>query len=417
MNKRKNESISIAQLNRNHTSQHVSAAAMRKLNERKEYTIYIAKNAGSLELEEIADVKAARDEELAELLENWFNKPGSPESDSEFKSRLKTFWTLRLRHYQRTIDQTRDSLPKRIGAKEGRLCQFFLDDDVGKEYHIYLDEYEFDLDLKYALGEKFTAGDLDHVGLQYPKYLQVCHARKEKTAESYKDIYSLVNDFRTFIKHTRLLNSINTMMDIFRGFRRRLREDGARVKIEGPGHPGTFTADPNAIKDVMQAWALNPEERRELWINGEYVGDVPPRDEVQTLKTFNNARQLAMGRLEGLGLQPRNFHCELQLMDRFLDDADIYSYIGCSKRSCWLCWEILAGTRFMTQGTHCTVHWLCAYPLTTGDSDARRALAKNFKEVSTYLKDARNDIMIGQRDSIYMAGVAQSQTTPLIARL
>ncbi|CAO2648687.1 Nn.00g079540.m01.CDS01 [Neocucurbitaria sp. VM-36] len=376
--KEKNNSISIQQLNRHHTSQHMSAAATRKLNKRNEYTIYIAKNAGSLELEELADDKAARDDELATFLEKWFNKPGYPEHDKEFSSRLKTFWTLRLRHYQRSIDQTRDSLPKRLATKQDRL----------RVPHTS-DKDEFDLDFKYALDEESTAGDMNNVGLQYPKYLQVCHARKEKAAESYKGIYALADEFRTFIKHTRLLNSIDTMMDIFRGFRRRLRKDGARVKMEGPGHPGTFTANPKAIQDVMQTWVLKPED----------------------------GRQLAIDRLQGLGPQSRDFHCELQLMDRFPDDLEIYSYIGCSKRSCWFCWEILLGTRFMTQGTHRTVHWLCAYPLTTGDSYARRALAKRFEEVSTYLKEAGNDIMIGKPDSIYTSGVAQSQTAPLITRL
>lgn len=86
------------------------------------------------------------------------------------------------------------------------------------------------------------------------------------------------------------------------------------------------------------------------------------------------------------------FLCELQLMDRFLDDDGVYNYIGCSKRSCLLCWEILAGTRFVTQGTHCTLHGACAFAFTVGHSPARQGMVKNFGEVAGYVEQACNSL-------------------------
>ena len=404
------------QFNKDHTSRHVSAAAMRKLNECREYAIYIAKNAGPLELEDLVTEDAAKDEELTKLLEAWFNRPSSksdPKDDHEFESRLRSFWKLRLAYYQRQLDAKRASLQRRISADRSLLRKSFLEFagfsfEIGKGTK-KIDPKILDIDLKYALGEELSDDEKAVVGSICPQYRVVCEDwRTDRYNVTLKNLVPLADEFRVFLKHARLVATIDITMDIFRNFRRRLRQSGTRVRLNGPGNPGLFATDPHDIQSVVQRWTPD------LKFVQEKSNDVMGEIEAIYTKAFNKAKQGAIDRL-AQGLQPRDFHCELQLMDKFLDDDDVYSYIGCSKRSCWHCWEILAGTRFITQSTHRTVHWACAFPLTAGDSDARKRLAAQFDKVSECLRNARNDIMIGKGDSVYVEGTAISQTTPLLS--
>ena len=405
------------QLDKDHTSLHVSAAALRKLNERKEYAICIAKNAGPLELEELVTEDAAKDEESTKLLEAWFNRPSSktdPKHNHEFESRLRSFWKLRLAYCQRQLDAKRASLQKRISADRSLLRKYFVEHAFAvdmAEGPETMDPKILDIDLKYALGEELSDDEKAVVGSIYPQYREVCEDWKtNRYNATLKDLVPLADEFRVLLKHARLLATIDTTMDIFRTFRRRLRQSGARVRLNGPGNPGLFATDPHDIQSVMQRWTPDLKFVQE-WLNDD-TGEI----EASHTKAFEKAKQGAINRL-AQGPQPRNFHCELQLMDKFLDDDDVYSYIGCSKRSCWHCWEILAGTRFITQGTHRTVHWACAFPLTVSDSDARKRLAEHFNGVSEYLRNARNDIMLGKGNSRYVEGMGISQTTPLLSTL
>lgn len=62
-------------------------------------------------------------------------------------------------------------------------------------------------------------------------------------------------------------------------------------------------------------------------------------------------------------------HCELQLLHRFSQPGSeiCADYFGCSKRSCWLCWQVLSRFReFNTKGTHSQMYPGWRFP---GDHD------------------------------------------------
>lgn len=60
----------------------------------------------------------------------------------------------------------------------------------------------------------------------------------------------------------------------------------------------------------------------------------------------------------------RYFHCEMQMLDRFLDPTDVCEYFGCSKLSCYLCWCVLVGsdTPYRTNYTHRKIGLNSAFP-------------------------------------------------------
>lgn len=124
-----------------------------------------------------------------------------------------------------------------------------------------------------------------------------------------------------------LLNTIDTMVYIFRRFRTFLRRTDTKVRIEGPRDPGTFTVDANTIQDAMKKWTATLSIIPPRFYK---IGDKIFRDDSsgEHSREFEGHRKLAIETLHGRGSLPRNFHCELQLMDRFLDDEDVYNYIA-----------------------------------------------------------------------------------------
>lgn len=58
----------------------------------------------------------------------------------------------------------------------------------------------------------------------------------------------------------------------------------------------------------------------------------------------------------------RYFHCELQMLDKLVDDTSVNDYFGCSKLSCYMCWGVLRGSPFRTRDTHANLWSACAFP-------------------------------------------------------
>ena len=62
-----------------------------------------------------------------------------------------------------------------------------------------------------------------------------------------------------------------------------------------------------------------------------------------------------------------SFHCELQLLKHFMKPDSksecCLNYFGCSKASCWICWQILsAHPKYITSKTHGKIYPQCAFP-------------------------------------------------------
>ncbi|KAH7345857.1 hypothetical protein BKA66DRAFT_579133 [Pyrenochaeta sp. MPI-SDFR-AT-0127] len=87
------------------------------------------------------------------------------------------------------------------------------------------------------------------------------------------------------------------------------------------------------------------------------------------LNDKRNENQTVNARLDELVAKCRGtarVHCEIQLLDYFVrhgTQKNHLDYIGCSKKSCWLCWQLLGDYgRFSTKTTHRMIYPLWAIP-------------------------------------------------------
>ena len=83
----------------------------------------------------------------------------------------------------------------------------------------------------------------------------------------------------------------------------------------------------------------------------------------------------------------RQFHCELQLLAKFLGSDDVHDYFGVSKASCFLCWAVLCGSRYRTKGTHQKLYAKCAFPFRFLEDHKAQfiRLANQVKKSETFL--------------------------------
>lgn len=110
---------------------------------------------------------------------------------------------------------------------------------------------------------------------------------------------------------------------------------------------------------------------------------------------------------------PRTFHCELQLLEKFLDSEDVHKYFGCSKSSCYLCWGVLCGSPYRTKATHNKIYANCAFPFALSDRNK-----DHFVRLADALKGIENDLLeqiqrkAGETIYEWKSHSARSETDP-----
>ncbi|KAK8052331.1 hypothetical protein PG993_003716 [Apiospora rasikravindrae] len=86
-------------------------------------------------------------------------------------------------------------------------------------------------------------------------------------------------------------------------------------------------------------------------------------------------------------------HCEIQLLKHFVrqgGSGPFFDYIGCSKKSCWLCWQLLGHFgAYTTKGTHRMIYPMWAFPAESLPSQIQfaRALNATYKDMLTLIND------------------------------
>jgi hypothetical protein len=114
------------------------------------------------------------------------------------------------------------------------------------------------------------------------------------------------------------------------------------------------------------------------------------REANNSRKVFTLVEKLSMALDHLRNFGPRAFHCELQLLQipyfhtKAQDEPKVASneyqfleaYFGCSKLSCYTCWEILKAVGHTTRNTHGKLRYNCAFPLmNTSDLTKSEVLA------------------------------------------
>ena len=121
----------------------------------------------------------------------------------------------------------------------------------------------------------------------------------------------------------------------------------------------------NTIRVILVEKPIHIESRGQL--NKSAVAQV--LEDWKREGTINTERALTTLKVSLERTQNIYLHCELQILMLFHQVEDQshlikHNFIGCSKLSCWLCWQILREREYRTRGTHGTIsaNWNFPFP-------------------------------------------------------
>ena len=339
--------------------EHVTATALRRTEQRVE--IWIAKNHGPRE----------KDEDFRSDLNNWFNNKGAWSKNASLMAKdIAHFWRIRLEFYNDSITSLwRQLCPEDLNKQKEmmKMCNQAVpvnevEDDpphVSAAYvalrSIYEEEKADLSDLKsdwkkvkeFCMKGKLALKELSQVNeTVLPTEKQSYMISPEGRPEFH---VQMTRKFSKLLKHLRLLGTVDRAIQAFSKFRERVNNE---MKIElmfldAIECPPLSEVDLEGNSDCLRRWmdsTTNDKFKEEL------QEMVDGRDRTRNLakKPFT--------------LGQRYFHCELQMLDKFLDDPSVNDYFGCSKLSCYMCWGVLRGSPFRTRDTHANLWSACAFP-------------------------------------------------------
>ena len=338
--------------------EHVTATALKRTERRIE--IWIAKNHGP----------KVMDESFRADLENWFNNKGPwTENASLMANDIARFWRIRLEYYKSSITSLwRQLCPKDLDKQKAmmKICsQAVPVNEVGDDPPHVSAAY---VALRSIYEEE--KADLDNLKSDWKKVKAFCMKGKlaleqisqvnETMLPTEKQSYmispegkpeihvQMTRKFSKLPKHLRLLGTIDRATRAFTKFRERVNNE-TKIKLmflDAIQCPPLSEEDLEYSSDRLRRWM---ESTTNLQFKRELQHMVDDRD-----RTRNPAKKpLTLGRY---------FHCELQMLDKFLDDTSVNDYFGCSKLSCYMCWGVLRGSPFRTRDTHANLWSACAFP-------------------------------------------------------
>ncbi|KAG8164512.1 hypothetical protein KVR01_006430 [Diaporthe batatas] len=127
---------------------------------------------------------------------------------------------------------------------------------------------------------------------------------------------------------------------------------------------------------------------------GSWAGNLGLDEERNGRKTIRHDLDQFVAR--GASRGRARVHCEIQLLHYFSQENPENSpkpldYIGCSKKSCWLCWQLLGHFgQFTTKDTHRMIYPMWAYPAHYPPPHVglARALAATYRDMATLIQDS-----------------------------
>ena len=325
--------------------QHVTATAMEKREQC--FIVYIAKNNGPQEMDDLSD------KDFAQKLTAWFGKDLSEESDRNMLQEMNKFWQQRQKYYE-------------DGAK--RIWKRHFQNDSNKAFETVL-KHGDTTDLK-TFKDRFQE-DCEDVRKLMESLMEPSDSRsncdtdkfKNLRRQSYEELKHTESQeaisFRKLIKFLKLFGTIPIFWGHSIEFRKRTGYRNVKLEFLEAQNLENFPLSTAPIIGAIESW------------NMPHISSDPPsptsgKKNYEAVKTFEEEKQDAVARVrncnQSQGKINRYFHCELQLLDKFLGNEAVVNYFGCSKLSCFMCWGVLEGTRFSTRDTHAKIYPGCAFP-------------------------------------------------------
>jgi hypothetical protein len=354
--------------------QHVTATALKRTN--KGWEIWIAKNCGA----------QGDDESMRSSLERWFQSRGAWVAKPDLmRTALQEFWSDRLLYYKEEINSmwrhiSRYSIPTSDQTSISRHARSDRSGNINVTEQPTNDLENPHTTLKNMFLKELISPDhfeqdwllLKSICLHSSPSLTEVEAGKsvdlspeqytlEKQKHTATDL-NLARSFKKALKFIQLLGTVPKASAAFAEFRSTIApQETLELRFLKPPVDLDLTdEDRESIASTLDQWRRtqgNSDFRR---------------------KMEEQARKIRAQRS-----YHRYFHCELQILNAFLNDENVYDYIGCSKLSCYICWGILQGTPFRTRDTHANLWSACAFPfnLAEGSTNGRFSLVLALKRV------------------------------------
>lgn len=349
------------------------------------WTLWIAKNGGPQEFNGMSD------ENFVSMLSKWFGRDTSV-SDKQMEDRMTQFWEIRSKYHREYITESFNNIkacpPKALAHQyRKRIDNPFVDATFSLHFNLVqaiANNNQFLPDL-----ENTPFGLPEH-DQEYPRYFSFLDrppTRLETAAEC----------FRKLVKNTKRLYTVQMAMIAFRNFRNSLREKNITLTIKFVGSHSRYSISKEALSSGLSD--LKDQVRPYIQQDPSISNAIQVHKDLDLLH-----HRLVNGSNDST---PLYFHCELKLLSKFKDNPAARKYIGCSKLSCYSCWEILSSSsaNFTTKGSHGKFHWQCTFPESN--------LNVSVGELENFLIGEVRDSANG-RPASQCHATSQSQTPPKI---
>lgn len=332
---------------------HVSATAMVRTKGQKKITLYIAKNQSNKGCERSVSQEDRRtianeNDDFAKALVKWFTDLASKGTDDDkiddrthIFTKMCTFSWSRLEHYLGKICESDiDGLERVVTFELGN-------DGFGKGWELAKSLIET---CNHYQESKSKGADFED--------LKALAGVVQKAGETRQNL-----DFRllTYKFETSTLTSkLKALAEVVKWINYLGRLYAAYVSFY------EFCRDKEQRGYVFDYQLLASQE--DEWSGGTYIkkvqswtGDLGltevPDMQVKTVE------QLMKEIVQTNGNRSR-VHCEMQLMMHFLQsEEECLDYFGCSKKSCWLCWQMMSqNSKHSMKGTHRKLYPRWAFP-------------------------------------------------------
>jgi hypothetical protein len=411
------------------TGQNVTAAALQRPQDQP-WTIHLTKNDGPLIFDNWSD-KA-----FLKKIAAWYNKL-EPERSLRLRQKdkiwqeLQGFWLRRTSYYFDKLKEMRECLMYEFKSRNGDFLDLLLRvygkcdaSDVhgsacelcqAREGHVKADfehvqkllgKLEFDDDTEEGVRQYVQYLWFKDDLVWKRKYTKIHHSGRglgpgldwldvDKTDKnnrpSIDDIelgrkrVTRVNQFRAAVKYLSLTCTPKRALERLSQFQTENKDVKLRFNFVDAKPVQPIRAQ--AIVD-----ALNNTWSPEMTDNCTKLRSVLERT-ISSLHSKDKPRDFIddsgqVRRTKGEGIH-RYFHCELQMLDKFLEADDVYAYFECSKLSCYLCWCVLVGskTKYRTNYTHCKIGISSAFPFTYSEGRKEKflVLADALKHIENHL--------------------------------
>lgn len=367
---------------------HVSATGMVLDEQQRRITIYVAKNVSGKDLDRSplspkeTALMVSEDEEFARKLRLWFNRLSCKDEivaeplQWDIRDVMRKYNASRVAYYARKVSSWNEE------GVEGVNTSLWPSLTRGTMTAI---NNTIEACMVFRQEPPPSGQDLD-------EYLRRCaltasECRSDPNFHQFSlEVDKIINNdadqideaFKDFARVAKWIDYLGRLGDTYTTF------SNFCISPEQQG----YTYDIVVLKSPPEeSWDVAPYTN----MIGSWAGNLGLDEERNDRKTIRQDLDKFIARRASRG--KARVHCEIQLLHYFSQEnfPKPLDYIGCSKKSCWLCWQLLGHFgQFTTKDTHRMIYPMWAYPADYPPPHVglARALAATYRDMATLIQDS-----------------------------